>query len=170
TDLRDRDAAPGADLAHAPAGRRRRRPDDPIGPRRLRQDRGDARQSDGLGRARDPDRRRPRRNARRGRGGRGPPSEGLPRRRARGGRRRRTGWGAAAAAAGVGAFTYWLLHGSVDWLWEFPALGAGAFALLGLAAGLAPRRPADPRHLARPLVRGLVPAVAVVALALALAL
>ena len=89
---------------------------------------------------------------------------------ARRGRRRRTAWGAAAAAAGVGAFTYWLLHGSVDWLWEFPALGAGAFALLGLAAGLAPRRPADARRLARPLVSGLVPALATVAVAVALAL
>jgi tetratricopeptide (TPR) repeat protein len=34
---------------------------------------------------------------------------------------------------------YWVVHGSIDWFWEFPALGAPAFALLGLAAGLLPR-------------------------------
>jgi tetratricopeptide (TPR) repeat protein len=54
--------------------------------------------------------------------------------------RRRSGPGAAAAAAGLGAFVYWLVHGSVDWFWELPALGGTAFALLGTAAGLAPRR------------------------------
>ena len=63
--------------------------------------------------------------------------------------RRRAGIGSAAAAAGLGAFVYWLVHGSVDWFWELPALGAAAFALLGLAAGLAPRRPAT--RLARAL-------------------
>lgn len=35
--------------------------------------------------------------------------------------------------AGVAA---WLLHGLADWLWEMPALGLMAFALLGLAVGL----------------------------------
>jgi hypothetical protein len=34
---------------------------------------------------------------------------------------------------------YWWVHGSVDWFWEFPALGAPAFGWLGLAVGLAPR-------------------------------
>lgn len=53
--------------------------------------------------------------------------------------RRRRGLGAAAAAAGVAWFGYWLLHGSLDWFWEMPALGAPAFAVLGLAAGLMPR-------------------------------
>jgi tetratricopeptide (TPR) repeat protein len=53
--------------------------------------------------------------------------------------RGRAGPGAAAAAAGLGAFVYWLVHGSVDWFWELPALGGAAFALLGIAAGLAPR-------------------------------
>jgi tetratricopeptide (TPR) repeat protein len=53
--------------------------------------------------------------------------------------RRRSGAGAAAAAAGLGAFVYWLVHGSVDWFWELPALGGAAFALIGMAAGLAPR-------------------------------
>jgi hypothetical protein len=46
---------------------------------------------------------------------------------------------AVAAAAGAG-FAYWLVHGSVDWFWEFAGLGAPAFALLGLACSLAPAR------------------------------
>src|SRR5204863_522494 len=65
--------------------------------------------------------------------------------------RQRAGPGAAAAAAGLGAFVYWLVHGSVDWFWELPALGAAAFALGGIAAGLAPRRGVPMR---RPLARG----------------
>ena len=84
--------------------------------------------------------------------------------------RRRAGWGAAAAAAGVGAFTYWLVHGSVDWFWEFPVLSGTAFALLGLAAGLAPRPPGQPGRTGRPLVGGplRVAVVAVVGIVLAL--
>jgi tetratricopeptide (TPR) repeat protein len=31
------------------------------------------------------------------------------------------------------------VHGSVDWFWEIPALGVGAFAMLGVAAAAAPR-------------------------------
>jgi tetratricopeptide (TPR) repeat protein len=59
--------------------------------------------------------------------------------------RRRSGLGSAAAAAATAAFLYWLVHGSIDWFWEFPALGAPAFALLGLAAGLLPRPSGRPR-------------------------
>jgi hypothetical protein len=58
--------------------------------------------------------------------------------------RRRRGLGAAAAAAATASFLYWLIHGSIDWFWEFPALGGAAFALLGLAAGLLPRPAAQP--------------------------
>ena len=36
----------------------------------------------------------------------------------------------------VVAFAYWLVHGSVDWLWELPALATVAFAFLGLSAAL----------------------------------
>jgi O-Antigen ligase len=36
----------------------------------------------------------------------------------------------------------WLIHGSIDWLWEIPAVGAPAMAALGLAAGLGPRHAA----------------------------
>ena len=46
----------------------------------------------------------------------------------------------AVAAASVTAGVYWLVHGSIDWLWEIPVLGASALALLGLACGLMPRR------------------------------
>jgi tetratricopeptide (TPR) repeat protein len=48
--------------------------------------------------------------------------------------------GAAVAAAAFSGFVYWLVHGSFDWFWEFAGLGAPAFALLGLACALAPRR------------------------------
>lgn len=47
--------------------------------------------------------------------------------------------GAAAAGTALASFLYWAVHGSVDWFFELPALGAPAFALLGLAASLAPR-------------------------------
>jgi tetratricopeptide (TPR) repeat protein len=43
------------------------------------------------------------------------------------------------AAAAVAGFAYWVVHGSVDWFWEFAGLGAPAFALLGLGCALAPR-------------------------------
>jgi tetratricopeptide (TPR) repeat protein len=36
-------------------------------------------------------------------------------------------------AGALAGFTVWFVHGLVDWLWEFPALGVLAFALLGLA-------------------------------------
>jgi tetratricopeptide (TPR) repeat protein len=42
----------------------------------------------------------------------------------------------ALIGACLGAVTYWLAHGSVDWLWEFPALAAPAVACLGTAAGV----------------------------------
>jgi tetratricopeptide (TPR) repeat protein len=78
--------------------------------------------------------------------------------------RRRTGLGQAAAAGALAAFVYWFVHGSVDWFWEIPALGGAAFALLGLAAGLAPRRAElRPARRARPLAAGPAGAVAAVA-------
>ncbi len=54
-------------------------------------------------------------------------------------RRRELGeaYGRALAVAAVVPFGYWLLHGSVDWFWEFPALTAPALACLGLGAALA---------------------------------
>lgn len=35
-------------------------------------------------------------------------------------------------------FTYWLAHGSVDWLWEFPGLTGPVVALLGCASSIEP--------------------------------
>jgi O-Antigen ligase len=72
--------------------------------------------------------------------------------------------GAAAggvAAASLAIFGYWLLHGSVDWFWEFPALAGPAFAMLGLAGALAPRRPPGRRNSTRRGVAGIVLAGAV---------
>ena len=41
----------------------------------------------------------------------------------------------ARGVAGAGAlvFAYWLVHGSIDWFWEIPVLGAPAFAFLALS-------------------------------------
>ena len=50
---------------------------------------------------------------------------------------------AAVAAAALASGVYWLVHGSIDWLWEIPALGASALALLGLASGLARSTPRE---------------------------
>ncbi len=47
--------------------------------------------------------------------------------------------GAWVAMAALTGFAYWIVHGSVDWFWEFAGLGAPAFALLGLSCALAPR-------------------------------
>jgi hypothetical protein len=40
------------------------------------------------------------------------------------------------AAIALTAFSYWVVHASGDWLWEFPGLTAPALAFVGLAAGL----------------------------------
>jgi tetratricopeptide (TPR) repeat protein len=46
----------------------------------------------------------------------------------------------AVVAAALAGYAYWVIHGSFDWFWEFAGLGAPAFAMLGLACALAPRR------------------------------
>jgi tetratricopeptide (TPR) repeat protein len=51
--------------------------------------------------------------------------------------------GRAIAAAALASGVYWLVHGSIDWLWEIPALGVSALALLGLASSLARSTPRD---------------------------
>lgn len=48
-------------------------------------------------------------------------------------RARRHTTSAMLTAGCAAAFAYWMLHGSVDWLWEFPVLGGTAFVLLGIA-------------------------------------
>lgn len=50
--------------------------------------------------------------------------------------RRGDALGKAAAGSAVSVFAYFILHGSLDWLWEFAALGCAAFAALGLAAAI----------------------------------
>jgi O-Antigen ligase len=54
---------------------------------------------------------------------------------AAGAARSRTAFAPAGAAA-LAMFTYWLAHGSVDWLWEFPGLTGPAFAALGCITAL----------------------------------
>lgn len=44
------------------------------------------------------------------------------------------------AGAGLAASVSFAAHASIDWLWQFPALGGAALACAGLACGLAPRR------------------------------
>jgi tetratricopeptide (TPR) repeat protein len=44
---------------------------------------------------------------------------------------------ALPVAACLGTFVYWLLHASLDWLWEIPAVTGLALALLAAAAGSA---------------------------------
>jgi len=49
--------------------------------------------------------------------------------------------GGVAAGSAVSLFAYFMFHGSLDWLWEFAALGGAAFAALGLAIAIRdPRR------------------------------
>jgi tetratricopeptide (TPR) repeat protein len=72
-------------------------------------------------------------------------------------RRRLAGAAAGAVAAALAVFLYWLLHASVDWLYELPALGGLAFALLGLATAVRdeealPRRARLPARVAAPLL------------------
>jgi O-antigen ligase/polysaccharide polymerase Wzy-like membrane protein len=40
------------------------------------------------------------------------------------------------AAALIVSVLYWVIHGSIDWFWEIPALAAPAFAFLGIAGRL----------------------------------
>jgi hypothetical protein len=55
-------------------------------------------------------------------------------------RTRAAAFGRRAVAGGaLGIAAYWLVHASVDWFWEFPALTAPAVAMLGMAGALAPR-------------------------------
>jgi hypothetical protein len=87
-------------------------------------------------------------------------------------RGRPRGVGAAAAAGGVAVFTYWLVHASVDWLYEYAGVAALAFAAIGLACGLQPRAPRPPprprRAPARRSALGIAGAAGAVLLALSL--
>lgn len=59
-------------------------------------------------------------------------------RRALGAARHDPGLGGAVATAALLVWVYWIVQGSVDWLWEFPALGGAAMAMLGLACACGP--------------------------------
>jgi O-Antigen ligase len=57
--------------------------------------------------------------------------------------RRRPGLAGFAAAAALLPLVVWLIHGSIDWFWEIPALSGPALGFLGLAGALGARAPAD---------------------------
>lgn len=79
--------------------------------------------------------------------------------------RRRAGPTAAAvSAAALMPLVVWLVHGSVDWFWEIPALSGPAFAFLALGGALARQASTAPAAVAdaarpargrRPLAAGL---------------
>lgn len=68
------------------------------------------------------------------------------------------------AASLVVGFVYWLVHGSVEWFWEIPALTAAAVAFLGLAGSISVDASAGEAVLPRPDRRFLAAALALVAL------
>ena len=69
-----------------------------------------------------------------------------------GGRRRAGRDASAVAAVAVLPLIVWLVHGSVDWFWEIPALSGPAFAFLGLGGALMrqPAESADTAHATAP--------------------
>ena len=77
--------------------------------------------------------------------------------------------GRAAAAAALALFGDRLLHASVDWFWELPALTGVAMAALGMGAALAPRtRREAPLRLPRPALALAAAAAAALTLSLGL--
>lgn len=61
---------------------------------------------------------------------------------------------AGAVAAATAVFLYWLVHGTVDWLWELPVLAGPAFGLLGLAGAIVPQPAVAEEGVARGRRRG----------------
>lgn len=60
--------------------------------------------------------------------------------------RRRAGeLASTAAAVALLPLVVWLVHGSIDWFWEIPALSGPAFAFLGLGGALMRQATAVPR-------------------------
>jgi tetratricopeptide (TPR) repeat protein len=57
--------------------------------------------------------------------------------------RRRRGLEALVAGAALLPLIVWVVHGSVDWFWEFPALSAPALGFLAMAGALGSRAHAD---------------------------
>jgi tetratricopeptide (TPR) repeat protein len=77
-------------------------------------------------------------------------------------RRREPSVAGGAVAAALTIFVYWLVHGSVDWFWEMPALAAPAFGFLALAGSPTTGRVRDA---ARPARRRVLSGAAVAAAA-----
>jgi hypothetical protein len=63
-------------------------------------------------------------------------------------RARRRGTPLARAAAGLALLplVVWLIHGSIDWFWELPALSGPALGFLGMACALGPATPSSGRR------------------------
>jgi tetratricopeptide (TPR) repeat protein len=59
--------------------------------------------------------------------------------------RRRRGLEAAVTGAALLPLVVWVIYGSVDWFWEFPALSGPALGFLGVAAALGARVPESDR-------------------------
>jgi O-antigen ligase/polysaccharide polymerase Wzy-like membrane protein len=74
--------------------------------------------------------------------------------------RRRDDLAGAAAGAGLLMFGYWLLHGTLDRFWEFPALSGPALAGLGVGVAVARGLKEDAEEPASPVARGRVLVVA----------
>jgi O-Antigen ligase len=67
--------------------------------------------------------------------------------------RRRASLAGAAAGVALLPLVVWLIHGSVDWFWEVPALSGPALGFLGMATALRePAREQPPRYLRLPRI------------------
>ncbi|HWE80619.1 MAG TPA: O-antigen ligase family protein [Gaiellaceae bacterium] len=73
----------------------------------------------------------------------------------------------AVAGMALTVVAYWLIHGSIDWFWEIPALGGIAFLCLGWAISLTRTEPPPAREKQRHggLGKAAVAGLAVVAIA-----
>jgi hypothetical protein len=69
---------------------------------------------------------------------------------------RRADLAGAAAGAGLLMFGYWLVHGTLDRFWEFPALSGPALAGLGVGVAVARGVKEDAEEPASPVARGRV--------------
>jgi O-Antigen ligase len=78
------------------------------------------------------------------------------------GNRRRAGpVGGAVAGVALLPLVVWVIHGSVDWFWEMPALTGPAFGFLGMAAALGAREhAAQARRQSRRRIPSAVPIAA----------
>lgn len=82
-------------------------------------------------------------------------------------RRRALPMSAAAASAALLPLVVWLIHGSIDWFWEIPALSGPALGFLGMAIAVGRAEAAAAPQKSRPSRRALSRAVPSAALGLA---